>query len=587
MKKQFFNVFVFASIFAMSSLVLADAAINQDGLAAPLVDDSGKDRIVNIMSQIKHDVVPGTCETIDYAQVSNIDQDLNIKAIADFFGCKTVMGTAFLKETLQRPVSSIDESGIVVLRTNAVKALVENPQLKKQVEAMLKKAAEEEKAVIDLMSNSFRGQTCPELEQLETLKKSNPAMYPIINFLVRNRGWKTYEFVSNSILVPAVLLTTAGFGYSAYDDQLRKVIAPGMTSGEAIFWTGYIGLLAAVVTYPYVDGLIKAGKKRVKMHALNQLIHIADSIDSVSRKNCIQTQFKMSLITDETGIAVVEALKASRYENETDYCFDVSAVHTFLFKVYENDSQLAQIFASIAEMDAYNAIATKILEGQNSQRTFCFADKIESSQPQVLSTSFWNVLVPNAVVNSLQMNQHVILTGPNAGGKTTAIRANLQNIVLAQTYGIAAAEQFSYTQFDVILSYLNISDDLINGLSLFASEVKRAKDLLEIVKNLGSEQKLFFALDELFTGTAAEQGGKCAYEFIKKTSTYQRILFVYATHFDQLKELGKQNIGLMNYKVDAPIKNSEGKLVYPFTLSPGASTVNVAEDMAKEAGLFE
>jgi MutS domain V len=587
MKKQFFNVVVFASIFAMSSLVVADGAGNQNGLAAPLVDDSGKDRIVNIMSQIKHDVVPRTAETIDYAQTSNIDQDLNIKAIADFFGCKTVMGSAFLKETLQRPVSSIDKSGIVALRTNAVKALVENPQLKAQVEAMLQNAAEQEKDVVELMSNSFRGQTCPELENLEVIKKQNPVMYPAVNFLVRNRAWKTYDFVSNSILVPMLLSTTAGFGYLACDDELRDIISPGLTSGRATVWATYIGLVAAMLTYQYVDGLIKAGQKRVKMHALNQLIYVADSIEKISYENSFVTQFKMSLIKDEVGIAIIDALKASRYENETDYCFDVPAVHTFLFSVYENENQLAQIFASIAEMDAYNAIATKILESQNSQRTFCFADKIESTQPQVVSTSFWNVLVPNAVVNSLAMNQHMILTGPNAGGKTTSIRANLQNIILAQTYGIAAAEQFSCTQFDVILSYLNISDDLINGLSLFASEVKRAKDLLEIIKDLGSDQKLFFALDELFTGTAAEQGGKCAYEFIKKTSTYQRILFVYATHFDQLKELGKQNIGLMNYKVDAPIKNRDGKLVYPFTLSPGASTINVAEDMAKEAGLFE
>ncbi len=196
-------------------------------------------------------------------------------------------------------------------------------------------------------------------------------------------------------------------------------------------------------------------------------------------------------------------------------------------------------------------------------------------------------MVPNAVINSLPMNQHVILTGPNAGGKTTSIRANLQNIVLAQTYGVAAAQEFSYTQFDVILSYLNISDDLINGLSLFASEIKRAKDLLEIIKALAPGQKLFFALDELFTGTAAEQGEKCAYEFIKKVSGYDSILFVYATHFDKLKELGKQNIGLMNYKVDAPTKNEAGKLVYPFTLSAGASSINIAEDMAKEAGLFD
>lgn len=586
MKKQFFNVFVFASIFSMNFLDAAEFLIaDQNNTVAPLVDNSGVDRIVNIMSQIKHDVVPGRAKSIVYAQATNIDQDLNIKEIANFFDCKTVMGNAYLQETLQRPVSPNDQSGVVALRTEAIQVLVDNPDLKQQVEMILQAAAEQEQVAMELMSNTFKASACPELAGLELIKKQNPWMYSYINFMTRNRAYKTYNTISAAILVPLLWVGTGVYAYGTCDKNIQRFF--GYNSAECAGLAVYFGLLTSLVTYQFGTELVNAGKKRVRMRALNQLIHIAESIEQLSAQYGIASQFKMSLIFDREGIALIDGLKASRYENETDYCFDTSAVHTFLFNVYESDAQLAQIFASIAEMDAYNAIATKFIEGQKSQRKFCFANKIESAQPQVQSQGFWNVLVPNAVINSMDMNQHVILTGPNAGGKTTSIRANLQNIVLAQTYGVAAAEQFNYTQFDIILSYLNISDDLVNGLSLFASEVKRAKDLLEIIKAMTPGQKLFFALDELFTGTAAEQGEKCAYEFIKKTATYNSALFVYATHFDKLKQLGTQNIGLMNYKVDAPTKNNDGKLVYPFTLSAGASTINVAEDMAKEAGLFD
>lgn len=588
MKKQLFNVAIFASIFSMSFIGAVELGVtNQNDAVIPLVDNSGSERIVNIMSQIRHNIVPGKGEPIAYAQVTNIKDDLNIKEIAEFFDCKTVMGNAFLQETLQCPVSPADESEVVALRTIAIQALVDNPDLKQQVEKILKVAAEQEKVAMDLMSNTFKGESCPELASLELIKKQNPAMYPLINFMVRNRAWKTYNTVSTFITAPLLWMGAGVSLYSAYDEKSFMQSEMMWNSNICSVYGIYIGLLAALVTYECGKDLINAGKKRSKMHALNQLIYIAESIERLFCEQNIASQFKISLILDAQGVSLINGLKATRYEDETNYCFDTSAVHTFLFDVYESDTQLAQIFASIAEMDAYNAIATKFIEGQKSQHKFCFAHKVESAQPQVRSQGFWNVLVPNAVINSMDMNQHVILTGPNAGGKTTSIRANLQNIILAQTYGVAAAEQFNYTQFDIILSYLNISDDLVNGLSLFASEVKRAKDLLEIIKEMTPGQKLFFALDELFTGTAAEQGEKCAYEFIKKTATYERVLFVYATHFDKLKQLGKQNIGLMNYKVDAPIKNNDGKLVYPFTLSAGASTINVAEDMAKEAGLFD
>ena len=140
--------------------------------------------------------------------------------------------------------------------------------------------------------------------------------------------------------------------------------------------------------------------------------------------------------------------------------------------------------------------------------------------------------------------------------------------------------------FDAIHSYLNISDDLLNGLSLFASEIKRAKDLLESIKNLDTNKKFFFALDELFTGTVSEDGEVCAYEFVNKISTFERVQFIYATHFEKLKELANKNNRCINYKVNAPTKDDNGALVYPYTLSQGANDSRVAITLAQQAGLF-
>ena len=230
---------------------------------------------------------------------------------------------------------------------------------------------------------------------------------------------------------------------------------------------------------------------------------------------------------------------------------------------------------------------SKIVSSHNENNKFCFVNFVDDAKPSIHAKGFWNILVQSPVVNTISENKNVLLTGPNKGGKTTSIRALLQNVVLGQCFGVAAAEEFEYTMFDAIHSYLNISDDLINGLSLFASELKRAQEILEKIKSLETGKKFFFALDELFTGTVAEDGEVCAYEFVKKISTFDDVLFIYATHFAKVKELGTDNATCMNYKVDAPTKNDAGKLVYPFTLSQGASDANVALDLAREAGLFE
>jgi len=543
---------------------------------------SGKEKISKITAEIKHDVVSTATESVKYAQAANLAEDLNVDKIADFFEPKTFMGKAFLIETLKQPVSPEDTTALIAHRQAAIIQLVNNPDLKKEVEAILRKAAVHEQEIMELMSDFFIGKTCPELQALDALKKTNPGLAGFNEFCQSNTTIR-------SVMTALNIIGFLGFGAGTIIASVGAAhnARYGYQYGELVATSVYCGLLTALYGYVVYDDCSKASAKRKKIHALNQLVCAAESIERLSTTYNIDNQFKMSLIESTQGTCLIKGLKNNRYTKKENHCFSTASVHTFLYKIYKNDAYLAQMFASIGEMDAYNAIANKMIDSQNGERKFCYVQFKDAKTPEIDSKKFWNVLVPHAVVNSLSQDRDVVLTGPNAGGKTTAIRAILQNILLAQTYGIAAAESFSMTQFDVILSYLNISDDLIKGYSLFASEIKRAEELTAIIKGLLPSQKLFFALDELFTGTGAQKGEECAYRFIQKVATFDRVLFIYATHFEKLKELGDGNAMMMNYKVDAPTKNELGKLVYPFTLSAGASNVNVALDMAQEAGLFD
>lgn len=543
--------------------------------------DSGKVKIASIMAHEETGVTAFNKKNIKYAETQNLDTDLNIGEIAKFFDCKTLIGHSFITETLKTPVSPHDKDTILAYRTQAIKALVENPELKNEVEQLLNQAHQEEQEIIKLMSEFFTAQTCPELKNLQLIKEQYPMMLPFNEFMAKSPTGKIIETSSLLIGIPTLSYIVKFMGQCTY--ALAKA---GESFGQATFYTGYFGAFTGYMGYKLYKDYSTASEKRSKLHSLNQFIVIAEKIEKLCQKYDLQNQFKISNITDPIGSQLIESLKHRRYKNKKSYVFMVPLVHSFLYKVYEQEKHLAQILCCIAEMDAYNAIATKIIESQNTNNKFCFAHFIEQEKPAIKAQAFWNVLVDNAVPSSINEDKHIILTGPNAGGKTTAIRAILQNIVLAQTFGIAAAESFEFTMFDVIHSYLTISDDILNGLSLFASEVKRAQEIVQKIKTLEPGKKFFFALDELFTGTAAEQGEACAYEFVKRISELQGTQFIYATHFNKLKELGNDQSYCINYKVDAPTKNAHGKLVYPFTLSQGANEINVALDIAREAQLF-
>lgn len=575
-KKIFSLIVIFLTI--NSSLLKADSY----SALKPIENyDSGKLRLANIMANPETGVANYNKKNIKYAETQNIAKDLNVEQIAEFFNCKTLIGKSFITETLKFPVNPQDKNTILANRQNIIKTIVENPELKKEIEELINIAKQEEQEVIKLMSEFFIGKTCPELKALELIKEQNPFLYNFFKLIHTNPKAKTISTTFNYLSAALTLGTTAFMGKTIYNLEKQ-----GLNSNYLNGYTAYLGLISGVVLYGVYKDYSLASEKRSKMHSLNKLITISEKIEKLSEKYNLKNQFKINSIKDSNGLELIQKLKHSRYQNKKSMFFMTPQVHTFLYDLYQQEKYFAEIFACIAEMDTYNAIATKIIESQNQKNKFCFVSFLDNEQPQINSKAFWNVLVQEPIANDLFENKNIILTGPNAGGKTTSIRSILQNIVLGQTFGIAAAEQFDFTMFDIIHSYLNISDDLINGLSLFKSEVKRAQEVLETINLLKPNQKFFFALDELFTGTNDQDGQDCAYNFINKLSKFNGIQFIYATHFNKLKELGKDGIFCINYKVDAPIKNAENKLVYPFTLNLGANESYVAMDIAREANLF-
>lgn len=543
--------------------------------------DSGKVRIANIITNDQSGVAAHLKNHTHYAETQNLAADLNIAEIAQFFECKTLIGQSYMIEALKLPMTQHDKNSVLARRQSIIKALVENKEFKHEVDQMLESAKKDEQEIIQLMSEFFIGKTCPELANLELIKKQNPKLYPFFNFFHSGKIGLTLKTIMNAVGMAGTIYGTYHTGKITY-----LFTKAGLNPTGPAMATAYFGLIAAIYSYMNYKDYTTATEKRLKLHALNQFIKTAERFEALCTNNAVECQFTLSNIKDSQGIHLIKKLQHSRYQNKKTKLFIIPYVHSLLYELYQQDTHLAQIFACIAEMDVYNAIATKIVESQQQKNKFCFVTFVEDKKPTINAQSFWNILVKDAVSNDITEDKHIILTGPNAGGKTTTIRALLQNIVLGQSFGIAAAEKFECTMFDVIHSYLNISDDLINGLSLFASEVKRAKDVLQRIKNLDENKKFFFALDELFTGTVAQDGETCAYNFIKNIAKFDNILFIYATHFNKLKELGNEGSYCTNYKVDAPTKNSDGKLIYPFTLSKGANEARVALDLAHEALLF-
>ncbi len=266
----------------------------------------------------------------------------------------------------------------------------------------------------------------------------------------------------------------------------------------------------------------------------------------------------------------------------------VLAAHQLMKKV---KNELIPACAAASTFDVYFSTAKLYNKFENQRVHFTFANYITNAQaPYVNLKAFWNpgvdasIVVANDIIFGLENPNNIILTGPNTGGKSTVIKSSLIGLLLAQTIGIAPCDELTFTPFVVLNCYLNITDDLSAGVSLFKAEVLRAKALIEAIRRLQVGQFSFTIMDEVFSGTSPKEGEEAAYMFAKELGIMQNSICTIATHFPKLTDLEDMS-RFKNYQVKV-WKDENNNWVRPFKLEEGKSTLNIAMDLLEEAGIF-
>lgn len=245
--------------------------------------------------------------------------------------------------------------------------------------------------------------------------------------------------------------------------------------------------------------------------------------------------------------------------------------------------------AALGELDAYMSMAKLYKEQQHKECSYCFVELSSATTPLIDMQEFWNPLIKarSIVTNSIglggQQRSNAVITGPNAGGKSTMLRSITVNVILAQTFGIAAAKKFTLTPFSIIASYLNISDDIAAGNSLFKSEVIRAQYLIDLVSGLKQNQFGCVVIDEMFSGTSSVEGEATSYSVAKYLGGTSNVINMIASHFPLLTRLEKDTTFFTNYKVSVQ-QSEDGKIEYPFKLEHGISHQNIAIAILRAEG---
>jgi DNA mismatch repair protein MutS len=281
---------------------------------------------------------------------------------------------------------------------------------------------------------------------------------------------------------------------------------------------------------------------------------------------------------------------SSTLQAEPSLCSFQGRVLAAFKLAYDLKETIEPLLMAIGELDAYCSCARLYNEFNDKRVKFCFALYKHAAQPSIAMQAFWNPFISADVVisNDLNLNggpdrRNMIITGPNAGGKSTILTALPINLVLAQSIGLAAAEQVEITPFHAIATYLNNIDAVTSGNSLFKAQVLRAQEMVRLVEKTPENLFSFVALDELFNGTSAQESMAAAYSVIKHIGNYHNNITVVATNFPLLTHLEEKSDDFANYKVCVNL-DMQGTISYPFKIEKGISNQHSALDILQQEG---
>jgi hypothetical protein len=206
----------------------------------------------------------------------------------------------------------------------------------------------------------------------------------------------------------------------------------------------------------------------------------------------------------------------------------------------------------------------------------------DSSKPFVTCKQAWHLCIDKnvSVKNNISFN-NAIITGPNAGGKSTLIKTLCLIVLLSQTFTISTSESTVLTPFYFINTQINIPD--CKGVeSLFEAEMNRCLYTLSIVK-AHPDKKSLIVMDEIFNSTNLVEAIAGAYSILQKLSEFKNVITIITTHFVYLCKL-KKHTTFECFKMNVMIDSKNDKIDFPYILSKGVSKQYVALELLKKRG---
>lgn len=258
---------------------------------------------------------------------------------------------------------------------------------------------------------------------------------------------------------------------------------------------------------------------------------------------------------------------------ETYQRININNSMTDIYRIWKDENikkEISSLLKTIYAIDVIDTINKLLLSGEWSRAIY--------SNETLLWDAKNPILKRGQISNPVNLKKNIIVTGPNAGGKTTYVKTILANVILGQTIGITYSLRSQIILYDTINSFMRVSD-ILGTRSYFEAEAEYCLNMIKKAVSISAQNKRgLFLMDEPMHSTPPTEGMATAYAVIEYLSKLDGISLIITTHFHKLVKLEElYPEKFINLSVDAIPHNN--RYIFPYKIKRGYSYQCIAIEL--------
>ncbi|HSL93826.1 MAG TPA: DNA mismatch repair protein MutS [Bacillota bacterium] len=413
------------------------------------------------------------------------------------------------------------------------------------------------------------GEELDDFEALVHSMEQNPELRERIALCLHRLGKNDYNGVTGfmfdlagrrlryAFLYP-ILATLPFFALGlAFFEWQAGIIALVAVSGinGVLYYRGKVQLAGEFVAVSYITSIVTAAGKLAKMTAKDLPVYSANLRNLAHTLNPVRRFGSAFLTGARTEMELL--LEYVKIVFMVDYLSYNRVVAT----ISKHHSEFHQLWREVGRLDAALAVASY----RSSLDRYCQPEFVLGRE--VRAQDIYHPLVVNPVTNPLDFAQSVIITGSNASGKSTYVKAVAINAIFAQTIHTCLATRLVMRPSRVLTS-MAVRDNVVEGDSYFIAEIK---SLRRILNALSDEVHVLCFVDEILKGTNTIERIAASASILDYLAD-RNCLAMVASHDIELTELQEGIYDNLHFRE----KITQTGIEFDYLIRPGRTTTKNA-----------